>query len=268
MKYPFRQFALILLVHVFLIAPSTRAAEDSPSCTTTREFITTLEYLRDQKDFKLRDGDARAIASKVAQACTGAAERFIQVTDVLAKSGLSADDSVRAGLEFSSRSKADVAAFLTVFKEAFLSEHLDLDLRSALQLSRSLTTGFDGDVTAVSDDFRSLVDFCVGEKLGLPRPECAEFAARNARKGEPTGGIARPFIRIYDFLVSRDGPRLTTAQALKTAEQLIAAGPAAADNFIVGYRYAASRTGLQLSSSDAIEFARDLTMRKPASKKD
>jgi hypothetical protein len=259
----------LLLVLIPLLLPCARAAESPQSCTTTREFITTLEYLRDQRDFKIRDDEERKIASKVARGCTGAAERFIQVTDVLSASGLSADDSVRTGLQFASRTKTEVAAFITVFKEAFLAEHLDLDMRSALELSRSLSSGFDGDVTAVSKDFQTLVDFCLGERIGLPRPACAEFAAATTRKGQQwNGGIARPFIRIYEFLTSTDGPHLTTGQALKVAGGLIVAGPDSADNFIVGYKYAASRNGLRLSSIDAIEFARDLTMRRPASKQD
>src|SRR5688572_3898868 len=54
-------------------------------CQSTREFVTTLEYLRDQKQLGLDEREGRKIAYEVAKGCTGAARRFQWSFEILLK---------------------------------------------------------------------------------------------------------------------------------------------------------------------------------------
>lgn len=258
---------MMLSLFALLLAPWLKAqGDDSRGCTATREYITALEYLRQDKNLSVAEAQARKIASDVALGCTGAADRFIRVTRTLNASGLSGADAAKTGLSFTPRTDREVETFVAVFRRAFLKEGLDLDLLSSMRLARSLTTEFEGDILAVRDDFETLLDYCLDEgKLGLPRPRCGSFAADLARKGQNySGGVSRPFIRAFEFLVGAKGtgnnPEMTRDQALELAQAAIASGPDGADNFIQGYRYATSPKGLDLPRNDALAFARKMAL--------
>jgi len=240
--------------------PYAQAAETS--CSYAREYITTLEFLRSQKVFSIGDPEARNIAMKVSRGCSGAAQRFIRVSSTLSKSGLGSRDSLLLGVEFATRKDEEVQTFHTVFLTTFLEDHLNLDLEAALRIARSLTTEFKGDTLAVRKDFMKLVHFCTDEKdLNLPKPQCANFAARLAQQSEKwEAELAAGFIQIFNFLRSDNGPSLTTAQALQLAEILFKGGKEAPSNFTQAYRYAVSAKGLSLGAKDAVQFAQSMTV--------
>ncbi|MEK7691200.1 MAG: hypothetical protein AAB425_09285 [Bdellovibrionota bacterium] len=244
--------------------PTAGPYQDS-HCGTTREFITSLEFLRAMTEFKLPDPKSRALARKVAYGCSGAARRFIRVATTLIKAELSAQDSLETALDFARRTENETDTFITVFKTAFSPGLMDLDLRTSLQLAHSLVSDFSGDSVGARTDFERLVRYCTQARdLDLPKPKCATFAARIARLGEPySGGIGEPFIEILKFLRSDSGPALTTGDALRKAEEIIKqGGPLAAQNFTTAYRYSVSQSGLALNRNDAISFASDLTANK------
>lgn len=234
-------------------------------CRSTREFVTTLEFLRAQKTLALPEPEARKTAESVAQGCTGAAGRFIRTFQLLSRAGLGSKETVQHALEMGRRSQDEVETFVLVFQQAFAEDGLDLDLRGALNLALSLTTEFEGDAVAVREDYKRLIQFCATEKnLDLPKPQCGRFAARIARLGQPfDGGIAKSFLRTFDYLRSSQGPGLTTGNALKLSEEIVATGPASPENFVEGYRYAVSKRGLEMSAGDALEFARRMTFQQP-----
>lgn len=234
-----------------------------PGCTIAQEYITTLEFLRDRRELEVPEKEAREMAEKVAAGCTGSAKRFIRVAQVVSKAGLSAHDAVKTGLEFVTRTDREAETFITVFQKSFLKEYLDLDLRAAMRMAHALSTQFEGDQLAVRGDFERLVEYCVGAtNLDLPRPECGAWAARIARQGDRfSGGVAEPYLAIFEFARSGEpGPGLTTGNALKLAEELVAFGPGVDQNFIRGYRYAASPSGLALTQNDALAFARRMAL--------
>ncbi|MEK6704416.1 MAG: hypothetical protein AABZ06_01370 [Bdellovibrionota bacterium] len=258
----------IFYLTLLLVTSIIHASEPKKSlylrCTTSREFITTLEFLRNQDQLQIHEQQAQQIATKVTDGCTGAAQRFISVAMAMIQSGFTSPDAVKLGVEFSAKSDVETNTFLTIFKKAFLAEYLDLDIRSALKMARALSMEFTGNASEVFDDFDKLLEFCAGAKsLDLPRPECGTFAVRLARQGETwSGGIAKPFIEAFEFLRSESGPELITSDALKLAESLLAAGPDGPINFIQAYKYAASRKGLKMDRKSAIAFARQMAMPK------
>ncbi len=256
------RYAWILTLLPLVAVPTSGSGSEKGSltCTTTKEYVTTLEYLRAQPDFKIPEEQARILANQVSSGCTGAASRFIRISEVLSRSGVGGKDSVAIGKEFASRTDSQTDAFVSVYRRAFLAEYLDLDLKSSLSLARSLSSEFEGDATEVRTDFEKLVDFCISTKnLDLARPDCATFAARLAREGQAFGGgVSAGYIRLYEFLTSESGPRLTTRDALDLAKQIIKTGPTGIDNFMQAYRYAVSPKGLTLGERDALVFAKNL----------
>lgn len=250
----------VLAVIVCLQGPGAAPVFAERGCTTTREYVTTLEFLRHRREFDVSEQQAQLIAKEVSQGCTGAARRFILVSSALSQAGLTSQDAFKAGIEFSIRTDSDADAFVTVFQKAYLEDALDLDVGSAMKLARQLSSEFDGDTVAAREDFEKLVSYCVSAKhLDLPRPQCAIHAVRLVKLGQGWGGgIAAPFIQAFEFLRSDSGPELSTADAFPLAEKLVSATPDSVENFISGYKYAVSKHGLDLPREQAIEFAREM----------
>jgi hypothetical protein len=224
--------------------------------------VASLEFLRAEKTLGVAELEARKLARKVAAGCTGSGARFIRVAQLLERAGLSGRDALGTAVELSLRTDREAETFIAVFRKAFLEEYLNLDLRSAMKMARSLSTEFDGDVLAVRDDFERVLEFCVSEKtLGLPPAQCGTIAARIAREGSRfSGGIGDSFLRLVEFARSPEkGPGLATHQALALAEEIASAGGrGSSESFVEAYRYAVSAGGLGASPADAIAFAREL----------
>lgn len=260
----------VCLVLVLLNACSskkTNPAEEG-NCTSTKEFITTLEYLRKHTELALPELDARQLAEKVALGCTGAAERFIKVASVLSKAQLSGRDAVAAALKLSSKSDAQAETFVSVFKKSFLADYLDLDMKTSVDLAHSLSAEFSGDQVQVRKDFEKFVDFCLEQsKLNLPRPQCAPLAARLAKKGEATGKpVFNAFRDLYEFMKSEKGPNLSNEDVVQRAEAMVSISPVAAQNFIQAYKFGVASSGLGLPAKDAYDFAKRMAERTQPTK--
>lgn len=256
-----------LFISSFATANVPVSAVAPEDCLTTREFITALEFIRSNEDFRLREPGATELALKISDGCTGSASRFIRVAKLLLKSGLNRRDATVWSLKFAVDRDARTEAFISAFKRAYLEEFLDLDIGTALRIASGVSLEFDGDLQRVRQDFERLVDFCSSGTKGFPLPhvKCGEFAAGLARKGMPwSGGISKPFLRIFDFLQAEEGAALTTADAFRIADAIVTSGPRAPENFIQAYRYASSTAGLSLSQKDAVHFAEKLAIRPGA----
>ena len=232
-----------------------------PHCLTTREFVTGLEFLRSDEDFRLKEPDARALAFQIAEGCTGAAKRFIRISKTLTKAGATRKNASETGLKFSMGTDAETDAFNTAFRSAIAEDGLDLDFESSLKIALSLSKEFAGDLDKVRKDFEKIVDYCAnGNALALPKSQCGTFAASIAKKGTSwQNGVADSFIKSFQYLTSEKGPALVTHDALKIAESLITQGPEALDNFTQGFQYATSTGGLSLTRDEAIQFAKKMS---------
>jgi hypothetical protein len=226
-------------------------------CKSSREFITTLGYLREKKEFALNEKQAQEISHKVAQGCSDASKRFIETTELLVKAELDAKKAMEYGLKNAASTNAATDAFTRVFKESFVTELLDLDLNAALETAYTLSSDFSGSYSDLSNDFNFLVRFCVEQKsLGLPLKDCATYAARLTKLGGTIKSpVAKSFQRGYDFLTRPEKANLATQDALKTLERILPFGEQGLDNFIQAFDYAISEKGLSLSVRDAIEFS-------------
>lgn len=250
---------------------SAHAAVDV-ACTSAREFITSYRFMTDSL-VKLPADEARKLGEQVAKGCGGAADRFIRVTRTMIRAGMTPKDSVALGVELSGKRAAEVDSFLAIFRVLFLREYMDLDLPTSVRTARSLMGEFRADIEGVRRDFEQLAGFCArsgrSRTLDLPKGQCADFAVKIARAGQKHGGgIAEPFIDLYEFLVSKGGPALGAADALSLAESLLQSGAYASRNFIDAYQFGTSKNGLKLDSRDAIGFARGLAALSVVEEKD
>jgi hypothetical protein len=249
------------------VTKRTASTASEKACPSAREFITTVAYLRRRTELSLPEPEIRNLAGKVAEGCAGAANRFVQVTELLIRSGVGGPDAVKQGLLLARGSDEQAKVYRRVFQRAFLAENLDLDLATSLRMAAELSRRLAVEPDSVRRDFETLLDYCAGQKgFDLPRQQCGAFAARVAGTGAlAKGEIAPEFIRSFEFLRSDRGPGLPLHQALALAEELSPAGPGAAENFASAYRYALSKDGLDSPREAAVSFARQLT-RAPGAK--
>ncbi len=238
---------------LFLTVPAARAA-----CDAYREYVTAYNYLLDKKAIAFTKDQASRTAMSVAKGCDGAAARFIRVFDLLINARLTLPDATRIALETAQNGDDSAENFVEVFKAAYLEKYLDLSLEQALDLARSLS----GKGPWIRKDYAKLVEYCLSPKgLALPKPECATLARDMTllSEAEPTRSVAERFVELLEFLRQhKEGPQLTTADALAITRELMAISPDAGRNFIPGYKFAHNKNELGLDRAKAVGFARQL----------
>lgn len=232
-------------------------------CQSTKEYITAFRYLEAQKAFTLKKDDMMKIADVVSKGCNGAAKRFIETNDLLVKAGVKTDDALKLAMKFAEKSDQTTNTFATIFKETFLKEYLDLDLRTAIDFSMKLSLEADGDAVMIKNDFQKIVKFCLDNKgLDLSGPKCSDLAAKVAASGSKYKLEMSPtFFEHYSFLTDKDGADLATYKALEISVKLIEAGPLSANNFKDAYKFAISKKGLDQGKSQAISYAEQMALR-------
>ena len=277
------RYAFVVVLFSFLIplGTPTLAAE----CPSSKEFITTLEYLRTRTELKLAEPQSILIAKKVSKGCTHAAKRFTQIFSGLTGAGVAADRALQYAQTFAEKSSPqkkdreerdhkeldhkerdmEAEVFLSLFFRAYAEDDLDLTLSDSLHLAHQLV--LEGDfknakIVDVRNDFEKVVRACVREKeMNLPRPQCADLATRITQLGKGTpGGLADTYLEMIRFLESESGPHLTQGDALPLAEKLLRGGKNSSQNLSQAYRYAVSSSGLSLPTREALMLAQELVL--------
>lgn len=260
-------YSFLVVAGLFLsssISVAKEAAQQNiQGCESAKEYITTLEYIRAHQEFALKEDEARKVADQVSKGCSGSAQRFVRVVNLLSKASLSSKDAFELGKRFALLDDEKAEAFIVIFREGYAQEYLDLDIRSAMDVALLLSETFDGRSMDAQKDFQKIVSFCVEKKgLDLPKQKCSTIAARVAAKSAKFGtSIAPSFLELFHFLKSSDGPGISTVSALQLAEDLIQYGPLAAKNYQRAFTYASSEGGLKMPAKDSMSFAHQITSR-------
>jgi hypothetical protein len=246
---------------LLLAAPGAQAA-----CDSYREYVTAYHYLLDKKNLAFTKDQASRTAMQVAKGCDGSAARFIRVFDLLVNARMTLQDASTVALEVAQNGDDSAANFVEIFKAAYLEKYLDLSLQQSIDLARSLS----GRGPWIRKDYGKLVDFCLSPKgLALSKPACATLARDMTLLGEEgqTRPVSDRFVELLEFLRShKDGPQLTTQDALAITRELMQVSPEAGRNFIPGYKFARDKNELGLDRGQAVTFARQLAAltREPA----
>lgn len=259
------KIALLFLVSLsgFASTPSLEALRKANLCNATKEYVSTIRFLREFKALALKEEDARILADKVSLGCNGSFNRFAKITEMLSKVGIDSGTAVKHAANFAAVSDEKAEAFIELFKQTYSTENLDLDALNALEISLEVSKNMTSADLAL-DDFKQLVDHCKTEKeLGLPIPFCAQMAAKVASQGGRFGKpIAEEYIKLIRFISEdKKGPQVDKKTALNVAEKVISYGPTSSTNFIEAYRFAVSKKGLALSAKDAMDFSEKMASR-------
>lgn len=204
----------------FSAVKNLKENESLVACESTREYVTTVEFLRDKKDFGLNTNQIYKIADKVSLGCSGASQRFIKISNLLTRVGVDSTSALKHALKFSKKEDSFVDAFITVFKQTYTPSKLDLDALNSLNISLKLSVEFKGNIEHAVKDFDELVDFCKSRKeMDLPLPLCAQLATRVTRLGQNFDEqIAPAFIELVKFLEENSkGPKQPKSVVLKIA---------------------------------------------------
>lgn len=230
----------------------------SKECESTKEYITAIEFLRDKSEMAAPEPEAQKMALEVAKGCNGSANRFIRIAKLLVRSHFTPKNAIDSANKFILKTDNEADAFVETFLQAFAKENLDMDVVGSAEIAHSLSNEFTGDVKVAASDFKSISLYCMNNKdiLKLNKSECGRLAQRISKKGQNSNqSMAKSFEGLFEYLISKKGPRLNLDMAIKTTEEVLSVSAKAADNFIQGYKYAISTDGLKLNNPSAIEFA-------------
>jgi hypothetical protein len=231
------------------------------ACESAREFIVTLEYLRNKTDLAGSGDNAIQIAKKVSRGCTGSALRFINTANLLTKAELDNRSVIETSIEMAQRDEATASAFFDIFQRTFQSSALDLDLYASLRVAKRLTTEFSGDTAYVANDYSKIVEFCLNsEGMALSKPKCAGIGAQFSAYGEKhKAAVFDQFQGLYKFLSANSDQQLTLDAKLDVMAKVLSVNSLASTNFMKSYEYAMSEKGLNGVHKDALELALTLS---------
>ncbi|MCO4753634.1 MAG: hypothetical protein KC478_04095 [Bacteriovoracaceae bacterium] len=258
MKY----FSLVFLLSCFYINDSK--AKGPLECLSAREYITSFEYLRSNKEFGFKQSQMRKFANEVSKGCSGASSRFIKVAKLLTGVGIDSSEALNGALKFVNSKDEVVDVFVKIFKKVYEEDFLDLDASTAMKTSVRLSAQFNGDPKKGGKDFETIAHFCKSsDGLGLSLKDCAKLSMDVTVAGEKFNKrVSKVFIQLFKFLSDdSDGPRLDISSSLKIAKELVAFGPLTFKNFKTAFEYGISEKGLGLPKKQALTLARTLASR-------
>lgn len=240
---------------------SLKKAAGRKLCLSTEEYVKTLKFLRETKDFGFREEASRKIADQVSKGCTGAAERFAKILLLLKTVGMSEKKSLEMALEFAAVEPDVQKNFLEIFSKSFLAEFFDYEFPKAMALAIELSRDYKGDPAQARGDFIELVRFCKDSKsLDLSMKFCSDYAVQMAKLSQFFDkGVAKPFFSLFNDLRNKREFSLDVKTALEVAYGILKNGPMAQRNFIEGFEFASK--DLELDKRKAIEFALSLSDR-------
>ncbi|MBI2520710.1 MAG: hypothetical protein HYV97_09840 [Bdellovibrio sp.] len=254
--------AILFANFIGLVVAADEAAQRN--CLSTREYITSLNYLREQKSLGLEEKSARNLADIVSKGCTGAAQRFIKTSNLLIQAELPSSLAISTAQELSGQSDQVADNFAQIFAKVYLEKFFDLPASEALRLARNLALLSERNPSKVLEDFTILSDFCLSRKgLDLPLTKCLALIEKVLPQGrDQEDSIAQAYIKLFEFLSGQEkGPKLATLKALEESTKTISYGPNSLENFTQAYLFAISPTGLGLSYMQAVDFAQKMAAR-------
>jgi len=211
----------VVLLGLLSVTPLMAQDYWKNACSTSKEYITTLNFLRDHKEFGLEEKGIQSIADNVSKGCTDSALRFIKATDMLVKASLPTVTALEEGQRLAVKSNAETENFVSIFKRIYLEKFFDLPASDALALAKKITMELEHDHVRVLSDFNELSDFCLNRKgLDLSLKTCSDMIGKIIPKVELERDHVRvlsDFNELSDFCLNRKGLDLS----LKTCSDMI-----------------------------------------------
>lgn len=246
---------LIVLLTFFSLV--TYANEEvAYNCSSAKEYITTYNFLKDQKHLELPKTQIEKVSLEVSKGCKEAAKRFIETFQVLEKSEAGSRAAVQYAIKMSQLSNNYQQVFLDIFVSAFSKDQLDLDLSTSLELARRLSIDFKGDIKTVKSDFKELTKFCLSKNLGLSLAQCGELSKKVILHSEVyKKPVANAFIESYNYLTTNEKITMDKKSAIQQSVYLISLSPKAFENFKLAFEFQQKNYSLDESLKFANQIA-------------
>ena len=246
-----------LIVLFSLISLVTHASEEvTYNCSSAKEYITTYNFLKDQKHLELPDTQIEKVALEVSKGCNEAAQRFIETFQVLVKSEAGSRAAIQYAIKLAKLSNNYQNVFLDIFVSAFSKDQLDLDLSTSLSLASRLSIDFQGEIKTVKSDFRELTKFCLSKNLGLSLAQCGELSKKVILHSEVyKKPVAKAFIEAYNYLTTNKKITMDKNSAIQQSEHLVSLSPKAFENFKMAFEFQQKKHTLDESLKFANQIA-------------
>lgn len=234
------------------------------SCSPTKNYVATIEYLRSKKEISLREDELSQIADLVSTGCTGAFDRFEKVTKILINIGLDSNTAINYGSQFAKESEETTEGFLNLIRETHNPDKMDLDATAALNVSLKLAEFQKNSKNPILPEFEKVVGFCNKQGAGLVSKQYCHETALTITKfsAQFENTISEDFIQLTKFVnTDWQGPKVGMVNALNLATEVLENGPTARENFIEAYMYANRKDGLGYDPKEAISFAKKMAQR-------
>lgn len=254
-----------LFIISLLFTTSLFAEKQRVFCDSSKEFITTLEYLRSEAGEAAKDKELqnRKLAEYVSSYCSGAAYRFIKVVRLFQKMDLGINNAIPVAKEAVKVENERVELFVYVFKKLYLKRGFDLNPNQAIQVSKNFLKPTNVPAKVMKSEFSELSDYCQSNRgLARNKYQCAKLVwdLLASLEGQQTK-IAESFIKNYEQLIYNREDSFSSYDAIKLSKKLLQHGPNAIENFRQAYKYATDDDGLNLNRMDAVKFAEKMASR-------
>lgn len=222
-----------------LLTTSITFAGGHKECHSAKEYITTYNFLKSKKELLLKEEDLQLISKETTLGCNDSAKRFIKVFEILSKAEVDSKSALNYAKLYAKRSNNSADAFITVFRDSFLKDFLDLDLKTSLDLANKIVPINDKLTKIVSDDFEDITKFCKGNSgLELSGRKCANLAIEVINSSvKYESKIFKNFKSTFDYLSDSNKVNLPSFEALNLAKEISSYGPKSFDNFKETYEF-------------------------------
>ncbi len=253
-RLSFAVFSLVVSTNIFSL--------EIKRCDSSKEFITSYNYLKDKKELELPVKSIFSHAKEISANCTGAANRFIQTVNFLVDAEIPSSEALKKGKSISALSDQHLEAFLSIFKKIYIEKYFDLSAIKSLKIASELTENTKKSPAKILTDFEILGEYCMGkEGLELGFEKCSDFIASTlSNSNEYDETISESVISFIDFLTKEEkGPKLPINQALVETEKTALYGISGFNNFKEGFIFSFSEKGLGLGLKESLDLGRDLS---------
>lgn len=236
---------LFILLSTSLLQAQVKTVESKKKsnearCNSSKEFTSTLVYLRKQKRIVLPDAQNIQIALKVASHCNDSSQRFQKIFELLTQSGVDHNHALKFATEYCEQDNVAVEVFLNLFKGLVFEKKYNMSFYEAFETAKFFAENTKGDQISLKEDFIGFLGFCFSDKEGmqLSLQKCRSLSLNYLKLNTKfPKGVFADFKKLFNFLRQDRHTGLSIAVALDVTEKVLAYGNEAADNFIESYKY-------------------------------
>ncbi len=250
-----------ILLFALISATNASATRPFETCSSSKEFITTYNFLKTKNELRLDDKDIHSLSLKVSAGCNNSAKRFLRVFETLSKAEVDSKSSLDYALKYSLLSDASTEAFLAIFKESFLKDFLDLDIKTSLALADKIVPTDEKDIKTTKEDFQNIVKFCnKSSGMELNGKKCSQLAVSIINSSIKYKSSAYTvFEKSFTFLTQQKTVNMPSYKALDLAKQITQYGPKSFENFKEAYLFLNKKESYSKDQKYLIESALDIS---------